>query len=249
MIIFLFIALANFWIWKIFSFNFFIALIVIASSYLLLISFRNGKFISLLAILLIILSVFQFTNTERTGLLDLSKGEKLLQIQRMKEYPPVNFKFGNKVIWIPLAHWLEERKETLFFYRIQKNVADIFSPNLYFFSNHPNERVGFKEFEKFSYLLAPFFFLGMFTLDYRKNIKSLFFALINPIILFSLIGQNNPLGPILMFPFISVCSYLGLVKSYEYLKKMKKISVKLFAIFFWVIYCFVLFQTFLYGQF
>lgn len=248
MISLVFIILANLWIWKIFSFNFFIALIVIISSYLLLISFRDGKIKPLLAIFFIILIVFQFLKTERTGLLDLSQREKLFQIQRMKEYPPVNFKLGNRIVWIPMAHWLEERKETLFFYRIQKNVADILSPNLYFFSNHPNERVEFKEFEKFPYLLVPFFFLGIIALNYRKNIKSIFFVLIIPVILFSLIGQKNPLGPILMFPFISVASYLGLIKSYDYLKKVKIIPLKLFVISFWIIYCLVLFQTFLYGR-
>lgn len=238
--------LANIWIWKILQINLFIAIVLVLSSWFLYRSITDKKTSNILLIsLFLILVFFQIKTTSVSPLTQLTQQEKLFQIQRMKEYPPVHFKILNKDIWIPLAHWLEERNETLSLYRIEKNLTDAVSFNLYFFSNHPNERVGFKEFEKFPYILLPFFVIGFLNLNYKKNLLVVLSSLLIPLALIASIGQDNPIGPFILFPFISVASFLGIKYFYERLKKYKYISISLFVF----MYAVVLLQTILYERF
>ncbi len=239
------ILLSNIWIWKIFQFNLFIAIVCLLSSWFLYRSITDKKINKILLVFLLILVFFQIKTTNVSPLTELTQQEKLLQIQRMKEYPPVHFKILNKDIWIPAAHWLEERGETLSLYRIEKNLTDAVSLNLYFFANHPNERVGVKEFEKFPYILLPFFAIGFLGLDYKKNFWLVFSSLVLPLIVIAFIGQNNPTGPFSLFPFIATASFLGIKYAYERLKKYKYLSTGLFLF----MYTLVLLQTILYERF
>ncbi len=237
--------LANIWIWKIFQFNLFIAILCLFSSWFLFKSITEKKTNKILIVFLLVLIFFQIKTTSVSPLTELSQQEKLLQIQRMKEYPPVHFKILNKDVWIPVAHWLEERGETLSLYRIEKNLTDAVSFNLYFFANHPNERVGVKEFEKFPYILLPFFVIGFLNLNFKKNFLVVLLSFLVPLAAVAFIGQENPIGPFILFPFIATASFLGIKYIYERLKKHKYLSTGLFLF----MYALVLLQTILYERF
>jgi hypothetical protein len=119
-----------------------------------------------------------------------------------------------------LAHWLEQRPETLSLYRIQSNLKEVLSPNYYFFANHPNERVGVREHEKFPYLLLPFFILGLFSLDYRKNKAVIAFFIFAPILLVALAGTYFDIEPISLYPVIAVSSVLGIEHGWKRIAKL-----------------------------
>lgn len=183
----------NLWIWKIVSVSLLIGLVVILTTI-----FR-GKKIGIFLLLLLLL--IQVKTTNIVPLTRLSEDEVVRQIQRMREY-------NNPRI----AHILEERPEALIFFKLQNNLSQLVDPNFYFFANHPRERAGVNEFEKFPYLLIPFFIYGLYKLVKKR--EYLFFAvyLLFPLAVLSLIGLNNPLGPFSLFPFILTTSYEGFVK-------------------------------------
>jgi hypothetical protein len=190
----------NIWIWRIFSFNIFLGLLVLATSVFLYLSKR------IFLVLLILLLVFQWRTTSKTSLVDLSNDEIRIQHIRLKEYPgSLNF----------LGNWFEERKEFRALVRINRNFFETIDPNLYFFANHPRERVGITEFEKFPYIFLPFFIYGLFLSVKKHRELALILSFALPIFLISLIGHKNPLGPFAMFPFISFVCALGLGKVYQ----------------------------------
>jgi hypothetical protein len=172
-----------------------------------------------------LLLIYQYSTTNVKPLTYLTEQERVVQLRRLNEYPPVKLTLLGKTIWIPLAHWLEQRPETLALYRIQSNLKEVLSPNLYFFANHPNERVGVKEHEKFPYILLPFFVLGVLLLDFKKNKTILSFFIFAPILLVALAGTYFDVEPISIFPFIAASSALGI--EYAWAKVSKLIPTKL----------------------
>lgn len=234
--IFILILFGNLWIWKIFSLNAIVAIISISCSWLLYKAFRQHQIQFLLIFSFLVLAFFQLKTSDPQPLYLLSNQEKIWQVTRLNEYPPIT--------WAPIAHWLEERKETLVLYRIPKNIGDILSPNLYFFSNHPNERVYVNEFEKFPYILLPFFAIGFLNTDYKKDKKIFFISFIIPVIFFALIGQSGALGPFLLFPYLVATTTFGTKYFYEKFKENKWIiSLSMAA------YLIVLIQIILYAKF
>src|SRR3989304_8146081 len=165
----LLVIFGNLWIWRMFSESILVGVSAMASSLLLYRTIKFGKLEKLLVLFLLILFVQQIKVTDIRPLTYLSEQERIVQLRRLNEYPPIKVPFCTKNVFIPLSHWLEERPEILSLYRIQNNLSEALSPNLYFFSNHPNERVGIKENEKFPYVLLPFFVIGLLTLNFRKN--------------------------------------------------------------------------------
>ena len=246
--LFILIVLGNVWIWKIFNFNLLIALIVIVSSWFLLQSVGTRKVSKVLLLLFLILLIFQFRTTKIYSLSYLTEQEKLFQIQRLKEYPLVYIQIFNKHLWIPAANWFEEKPWVLSLYKIRKNLTDVVSPNLYFFSNHPNERVEIKDFEKFPYILLPFFVVGFLNFDYRRNLKLFLLSFIIPLLVIALIGQLNPIGPFILFPFVSVVSFCGLKYAYDWFRiseyKRSKILIGLFVLAYFAVFI----QTIFYAR-
>lgn len=55
-----------------------------------------------------------------------------------------------------------ENKGTLTGYLFTRNFFEGLDLNLYFFASHPRERAGVTEKEKFSWLLLPFFLIGVY---------------------------------------------------------------------------------------
>ena len=203
------ILFGNFWIWKALPVSFGIFILLVGASVL---AYRfikgKGKLFGFLFLLLLIV-FFQWKTTSPTSLTVLLNDDIRLKDQRLKEYPPVFIKVGSKTIWIPVAHWFEGRKETIAVFRLANNFSEVIDPNLYFFANHPRERVGVSEFEKFPFIFFPFFVVGILTTVGLKRFKTYFWSLILTILLLSLLGNKNQLGPFVLFPFIVSLSAIG----------------------------------------
>jgi len=254
-----FVLIFNLWIWKIFSTNIALGLITLITSIFLWFSIKTtSKYFSYLFILLaIILLFFQWQTTQRFSLTYLDNDEQRVQQMRLKEYPPVYIKVGEKIIWIHVANWFELRKESVAFYRIERNFSEVIDPNLYFFANHPRERVGIKEFEKFPYILLPVFLIGIFALirnrsfvpSRTKKLALFSFSFILPIFLISLIGHINPSGPFTIFPFLAVTASLGLEEIYKKISKLPKFSKALVIILSLTLFLLVFLQMISYAKY
>jgi hypothetical protein len=177
----------------------------------------------------LILIFFQWKTSFKTSITFLNNSEILQQTVRMRGYPPLKFSILGKTFWIPAANWLEKRKETVVYYKIMNNFSEVIDPNLYFFANHPRERVGTREFEKFPYILLPLFLLGLLNIK-KGNIKELVLSL-SPMILVSVIGNSNSMGPFSLFPFIATYTSFG-VASISKNKKLVVIGLILFVLVF-----------------
>lgn len=189
---------ANLWIWRIFLLNFFIGILLILS----IIFFQKKLFIfSFLTVLLVL--VFQVKTTQKTSLTAISNDDRRVIDMRLRAYPARFLRIG---------YWLEERKESLAFRRITQNLFENLDPNLYFFANHPRQRVGIKEFEKFPYLLLPVFLIGLFPVLSKKHLSFWLISFFLPLTVLSLIGNKNSLGPFSLFPFFVIIISHGLKK-------------------------------------
>lgn len=227
----IFVLIFNLWIWKIFSFSFLIGTLTVLASLSLYLSLQTNKkkYLYILILLFVFLLFFQYKTSSKNSLTFLNDNEKLQQQIRLRGYPPSR---------IPIANWLENRKETLIFYKLEANISEVVDPNLYFFANHPRERVGVVEYEKFAYILIPFFILGLFSIK-KKNIKTLLIS-ISPFVLISVIGNSNPVGPFSLFPFLSSFTGIGLIPVF---------SKRKYLIPFLIIFALVFIQTLAYAKY
>lgn len=216
----LIVLFGNLWIWKILSFNIPIATLTIIVTVLLLgsVSSKRKRSNVWLMIFFGLLLFFQFKTTDVQRLTYLNNDQQRIQQMRLREYPPVHFSFLGKTVWIPIAHWFEGRNESIAFFKISKNLSEVIDPNLYFFANHPRERVGIKEFGKFPYIFLPLFVYGVFLLIEKGERKLIALSFFIPVFILSFVGNKNPLGPFSLFPFISVSISVGLKKIYKRLQ-------------------------------
>jgi len=200
----------NLWIWKIFSISIPIALVVGGATVLLWLSIATTekKFFFAAIGIFVVLLFLNYKTSSKNSLTFLNSSEKFHLLERLRAYPPTKISLGSKVLYIPMANWMEQRKETLVFYKLEGNLSEIIDPNLYFFANHPRERVGAKEFEKFPYIMLPLFVIGLLSIN-RKNAK-VFLLASSPFLLYAVIGNSNPMGPLALFPLITVSITLGL---------------------------------------
>jgi len=219
--ILLFVLLANLWIWRILTRSILIGLLVLLTSFYFTVVINKNehkKFV----VLMFILVFLQWRTTQIRSLTLLSNDQIRQQDQRLNEYPPIAIEIFGTKIWIPFAHWLEGRNETRIYYRIRESFFEVIDPNLYFFANNPRQRVGITEFEKFPYILLPFFVSGVYKLVYTKKYKLLFVSMFLPVITISVIGHNNNFGPFSLFPFISMAIFIEVLSFYDkYVKNTK----------------------------
>ncbi len=203
----------NIWLSNIFSVNSWLALTTILATVLLLLSsLQTVKRSSLLfAIIFAFLVFFQWQTSEKINLLTLDTSQQILHQQRLNLYPKILFNILNKQINLPLANIFELRKESIAISNLQVNFSQTLDLNFYFFASHPREVIGIPIIEKFSFILLPFFLIGLYQLIKSPTKRSLiFFSAIIPITLLTLIGHHNQLGPFSLFPFIGVTTVLGI---------------------------------------
>jgi len=204
----------NLWVWKIFTSDVILGLALILTSIFFWLAFQNyRRYRYIFFIFFIVLLFLQWQTTNKTPLTILDNDEQRLQQVRLRAHPPVNVKIGSKTIWVPTGNWFELRKESIAFYKIKNNFSEIVDLNLFFFANHPRERVGVNEFEKYPYILLPAFLIGLFSV--RKLKLLILIAGFSPLLLIAIIGNSNPFGPFSLFPFISAVTALGLEKFHK----------------------------------
>lgn len=176
----------NLWIWKIFQFNSMIGVLTLVSSLALYLTILpSNKYYFYISIFFISLLVFfQYKTTLNIEAITVNK----------------NNSGFTQIISV--------------FNKLEQNFSENIDPNLYFFANHPRERFGIKEFEKFSYILLVPLLIGFASIK-SKNIKITLFAALLPLTLLTLIGNNNPLGPFSLFPLVTVMIAIGLTKLFS----------------------------------
>lgn len=149
-----------------------------------------------------LLLVFQWKTTTIVSLSQQGPDQQRIQLQRTQLYPPTFYKILDVYIWFYPVKFFEQSKLFIVSGRIQHNFFEAIDPSLYFFSGHPRQRVGFDEFEKFSYIFLPVFILGIVRSGKLYSFPNLFFLFL-PIVFISFIGHRNPYGPLIFFPFIA----------------------------------------------
>jgi hypothetical protein len=248
---FLLVLLGNLWIWRIVSFSFPLSLFVFASSIFLYLSIKskNKNYKFLFVVFFTLLLFFQWKTTTKIPLTYLSNDQQRIQHMRLKEYPPVYIRLADKTLWIPLAWWFEGRGESIAFFRILDNFSEIIDPNLYFFANHPRERVGINEFEKFPYILLPFFIYGILVLLEQKRLKPLLLAFTVHLVMLSIIGSQNFLGNFSIFPLLTVVTSSGLGGAFGKVRHLSKNRKNILMIGFLVVYILVFLQLISYELF
>lgn len=237
--------LANVWIWKIFLFSPTVFLVVLFATLLLLklVTKMSALSFSFLVISLAVLTAYQVSPANISALTSLSNDQTRVRDTRMTEYPTSEILGVH--FWARMAPLYEQSNTVRFVSRYENKVLDLVDPNTYFFASHPRERVGMQEFEKFSYVMLPVFIVGLFEL-YKKQRKLLaIFVLV--ILLFGFWNANTKIGPLVFFPFIAVSIYLGLKRSYVFVKKYK--YHKLFIFGYLTIFILSLIQIVSYGLF
>jgi hypothetical protein len=227
----IFVLIFNLWLVRIFRFNVFIGIAAIIGSVFIYLSIQRGtnKYLYFSGFCIFVLMFFQYKTSSVNSLVFLNENEKIEQQQRMRGYPKSLYRFAN---------WLEQRKEALIFYKIEENFSEIADPNLYFLANHPRERIGIVEYEKMPYIFLPFFIIGILSIN--KTGVNILLLSISPVILLSLIGNSNPIGPFSLFPLL--VAYIA--KGLEPVFKNKK-----YFIAFILIFCLVFIQTVSYATF
>ncbi len=193
------IAISNFWIWKIFTQSPFLAIVLILLSIFLILRL---KVLSL--ILLVFLSAFLLKNSFDTNLLYVSPLEKDKLENRHEYYAQSLGRIYKNRISIYL-----HKTVSPYVSRYEKNLAYNLDPNLYFFASHPRERLGIDEFVKFPLIALPFFLIGLGVLFSGKYNFLLIYAIAS-VFVSGFLFPGYRLGPVLMFPFMTVTLYLGL---------------------------------------
>lgn len=185
-----------------------------------------------LTLLVLVLCIVQIDQIQKTSLVPDTPVHQIEVKNNLAAYPALP---------LPIAYWFEQKGVTQNIYALTVRAGEVLSPSLYFFSNHPRERSGYREFEKFQYILLPFFVLGLCALIKNKNYFLLMVLFIPGIVVFTLFGNRGELGPFLFFPFFaaSIVQGLGLF--------FKKVDLKLLL--FFVLFILVTIQTYAYTIF
>jgi len=179
--------LSNLWIWRLFNFNYTIGAIIIITTILLWLTVQKNtkKYFLLTSLFFILLLYFQLITT------------------KVNTY---TFSAITGFNWSSVKLFLLSCFESI--NKLITNFSEIFDLNLYFFANYPRGRFWYIEFEKFPYSLLPIFLIGIFQIK-KSYIYSIILGL-SPVTLLSIIGNNNPIGPFVLFPIISIIIYLGI---------------------------------------
>lgn len=235
----------NIWIWLIFKESKYLFFLLIASTLTFYSTIkRKGSSLRIIFLIsIILLSAYQFKSTSVRSLTEITNEDIRVRDMRLREYPPVYLRLGEKTLWIPIAHWFEERPESIAFFRLMDNLSQAIDPNYYFFANHPREKIGLDNTEKYPYILLPVFLLGAYNFLNRKNLFHMTIGLIFPLIVISTIGQSNPLGPFILFPFITTATIKGMNSSLSFAKKNYPEKNKFIIVGFAVAYILVLIQV------
>jgi hypothetical protein len=194
----------NAWIIEVFTDNIILAIFLVVFSLVIYrhLTFNRGNRL-LLTVLISVAVIVQFAYSEGFIKADIGYNEQVRGEKRILYYAedPLFSKIN-----LPIAYWIELRNESFIAERFTDNFFRLSDPNYYFFANHPKERVGIKETEKFPYAYIFPFAAGLLYLANKKNY--LFLSIFLLTIIYSSLLQEKEIGNFILFPFFaSVCAY------------------------------------------
>lgn len=198
----LIISLSNFWIYRIYEHNFFLGeLLIIEAALLSMVALnQKGKIVTILIfVILFILGFFLLKNNFDKNIFSVSTIESIQIEERKMFYGTELGKFYGNRIGIVYFHNLRG-----IFGKINDNLFTSLDLSLYF-ETYP---------EKYPLFFAPLFIIGF--LSFLLNIRTVIVIYILIAIgISSFVTIDSKLGPITMFPFISLCIAIGLRKLIE----------------------------------
>jgi len=202
-LIFFIVVFGNSWIWSVAERGFWLAAVCVLASVCLfkLLQIKSPKrnLVVVSVLTLVAIVGFQVKEFDLKSFVETTSLQKDVIDKRMRLYPNPR-----------IAHWFEQRGESIAFYRILANMGEALDINYYFFANHPRERHGVTESEKFSPLILPLFLMGATKLVLEK--RHLFYCLLFAFALgFTLlVYPSEPVGFVAVLPFIVSSSLYSL---------------------------------------
>ncbi len=194
------------WFWFIVKVNPLILLVLVIFNFLLLFSLikLSGRIINaIVAALFAILILFNLQQGFDKSISAQSIDQNISQNKRHGYYSASLGKlYTNK---ISIYYYTKISRP---FTKLQKNLFSTLDLNLYFFGSSPRERTDVSEFEKYSFLMMPFFLVGIYAVV-KKRMLSVKLYFIAAILASSVINANYLLGPVLFFPLINTVITLG----------------------------------------
>lgn len=209
----------NFWIWRILELDKLMAVLLILLTFFLfnLIIKRNVEYVYFfITFSLFIIISFALIRTDFNKSLFLLSPEDQVKLNERHAYYAKEF--GIFFLNSKVLNYYKNYSPIVS--KFESNLFSNLDLNLYFFASHPRERAGINEFEKFSYLLLPFFIFGIIQVINKKFILSAGYIII-ALLISSFVSPNYKLGPILFFPIISISIVFGLINFLTYIKIIK----------------------------
>lgn len=197
------ISLCNFWIYWIYEYNFFLGEILVIETILLFlstISQRSKATTILIFIILSLLSSIILINFSDKNIFSTSIVESIHIRDRQQFYALELGKVYQNRIGIFYFDYLR-----LIFSKISSNFFSALDLGLYF---SPGLLI---ELGKYPLFFAPFFVMGFLSFVINlKVIPTIYFAVALCISTFA--NLDSKLGPLIMFPVISLCIAIGLIQ-------------------------------------
>lgn len=166
---------------------------------------------------LLLLLFFQYQTTTLQSLTLLDNDEQRIQQIRLKEYKPSSHYLRVLFHRFDLINFFEGSIGVAST-RLQRNFFESIDPNVYFFGGHPRERVWANDFEKLPYLAIFPFLIGLYhVIDRKKYLIWISFSA--GVILLTVIGHKNHLGPFILFPTILLTTFMGAIIIANFFKK------------------------------
>lgn len=196
----------NYWIWRILSVNFILAIILGLLTFFLYRLFLDDKFkIKITVILFIIASSLNMLGGFDTKLLSNDwKDNSKINDRHYFYFENLGKLYNNKISIYLYNNILPT------WYKFEENLFSVIDLNLYFFNSHPREREGVEEFKKYPFLLIPFFLIGLVYLV-NKRAKLVLVYAATTILINGFISADYKVGPILFFPLISLFIFFGIL--------------------------------------
>src|SRR3989344_7004479 len=211
--IFLLILFGNPWIWQIGQFSPLLFLFLIISSFVLLLYHKQKVSSKIVVIVLIPLFYFQWHTTNFHSLILSDNDEQRVKAMRKQFYNPSTDVARRIFYRFHLADFFEGDL-SVGLTRFQRNFFETLDPNIYFFSGHPRERVWANDFKKFPFILIVPFLIGLYKLIRWTNI-TLWIYISSSLVLLSVIGHFNQMGPFILFPFLVLAINSGIKTLWE----------------------------------
>lgn len=199
----LFLVFSNFWIFKIFSQNLFIGIILVFVTMVILLN--HHKKVLLVCLFILLFMQYQTTNIRNLYLLD--NDQQRVQQERIRSYPLTYIDVFGKVLWLKPEIWFEQNNFVIAASKVEENFFENLDLNKYFFAGFP--RNNNSDFEKFPYIYLPVFIFGLSNLISKKRYEIFFLSFAIPVIFLSMIGNENKLGPFSLFPFFMLSFLRG----------------------------------------